>query len=393
MPLPILDLPWWGYLLALLAMTHVTIASVTIFLHRHQAHRALELHPLASHFFRFWLWFTTGMVTREWVAVHRKHHARCDADGDPHSPVRSGLWQVLWHGTELYREAAAQPDTLARYGKGTPDDWLERSLYARHSALGVSLLLIVDVLLFGAIGLTIWALQMIWIPFFAAGVINGVGHFWGYRSFATRDASRNILPWGILIGGEELHNNHHAHAASARLSNHWWEVDLGWLYIRGLALLRLASRIRVAPPSLRRDRLRAQFDTDALRSICTNRLALLAEFARALKGTAGSELRRLRKQGLPRSELSTLRRALRRLLQREDDTLAEPERAVLNRAASDSVVLQTILQMRTELTALWSRAAESGDDLAHRLEAWCQRAEASGIAALREFAFGLRRVA
>src|SRR5688572_17258122 len=215
----VFDLPWWGYVVYTLVLTHITIAAVTIYLHRHQAHRALDLHRAASHFFRFWLWLTTGMVTREWTAVHRKHHAKCESTEDPHSPQKFGLRRVLFEGAELYRIEAAKPDTLERYGHGTPDDWLERNLYSRHKAIGVSLLFVLDVVLFGVVGITIWAVQMLWIPFLAAGVINGVGHYGGYRSFQTDDASRNIVPWAILVGGEELHNNHHAYPASARLSN------------------------------------------------------------------------------------------------------------------------------------------------------------------------------
>ena len=390
MQLALLDLPWWGLIAATLAMTHITIAAVTIFLHRHQAHHALTLHPLVSHFFRFWLWLTTGMVTREWVAIHRKHHARFDAEGDPHSPQRYGLPRVLWQGAELYRDEAAQAETLARYGKGTPDDWLERRLYTPHSALGVGILLVANVVLFGPIGLTIWAVQMIWIPLFAAGVINGVGHYWGYRSFATRDASRNIVPWGILIGGEELHNNHHAYAASARLSNHWWEFDAGWLYIRLLEMAGLARVNRIAP-QLRRRAALARCDAQTLQAICTHRFAVLAQFASALRRTAVRELRALRDRGLGEEGKGlSLRRALRHRLQRDDVELPATEQAALDQAIGASTILQTIFAMRQELAALWSRTSESKEELVHRLEAWCQSAEASGIAALRDFSRSLR---
>ncbi len=232
--------PWWGYAAFVLVTTHITIAAVTIYLHRHSAHRALEFHPAVSHFFRFWLWLTTGMRTKEWTAVHRKHHARVETPEDPHSPQIVGIWKVLFAGTELYKKEAANADTLHRFGEGTPDDWLERRLYTPHTMLGLGIMLVIDVVLFGAIGVTVWAVQMVWIPFFAAGVINGVGHYWGYRNFDTPDASRNIVPWGILIGGEELHNNHHAYPTSARLSKEWWEFDIGWLYIRILTVLGFA---------------------------------------------------------------------------------------------------------------------------------------------------------
>lgn len=239
----ILDLPWWGYVLVALVLTHITIAAVTIFLHRTVTHHALKLHPIVSHFFRAWLWITTGMVTKAWVAIHRKHHAKCETEDDPHSPQVLGIWKVLFEGSELYRKEAKNEYTLARYGKFTPDDWLERNVYGKRDKLGVGSLLVADILLFGPIGLAIWAVQMIWIPFFAAGVINGVGHYWGYRNFPAteKNASTNIVPWGILIGGEELHNNHHRYEYSARFSVKWYELDISWIYIRFLELLGLAK--------------------------------------------------------------------------------------------------------------------------------------------------------
>ena len=243
----IYDLPWWGYVVVTLILTHITIAGVTIFLHRHQAHRALELHPVVSHFFRFWLWLTTGMVTKEWAAVHRKHHAKCETADDPHSPQMQGIDKVLWEGAELYREETRKQETLDKYGHGTPNDWIERNLYSKYTRLGITLMLFINFALFGFLGITVWGIQMLWIPLFAAGVINGIGHYWGYRTFQTEDASRNIVPWGILIGGEELHNNHHAYGSSARLSNRWFEFDIGWLYIRIMEILGLAEVKRLAP--------------------------------------------------------------------------------------------------------------------------------------------------
>jgi stearoyl-CoA desaturase (delta-9 desaturase) len=243
----LLDLPWWGYILVTLLLTHITIASVTIYLHRHQAHRALELHSSVSYFFRFWLWLSTGTVTKEWTAIHRKHHAKCETVSDPHSPQIVGIKKVLLEGAELYRKEAKNCETLKKYGRGTPNDWLERNLYSKHNSLGIILMLTIDLLLFGPIGLTIWAVQMAWIPVTAAGIINGAGHYWGYRNFQPDNASTNIVPWGILIGGEELHNNHHAFIGSAKLSSKWFEFDIGWLYIRTLAVLGLAKIKRVAP--------------------------------------------------------------------------------------------------------------------------------------------------
>ena len=237
----------WQIVAYTLAVTHVTIAGVTIYLHRCQAHRALDLHPVVSHFFRFWLWLSTGMVTREWAAIHRKHHAKCETEQDPHSPQTRGLKKVLLEGSELYREESRNLETLQKYGHGTPDDWIERNLYTRFSFAGVYLTLALNVALFGVIGISVFAVQMLWIPIFAAGVINGLGHWWGYRSWDSPDASTNIAPWGILIGGEELHNNHHAFASSAKLSSKWYEFDIGWMYIRILSILGLATVRRVAP--------------------------------------------------------------------------------------------------------------------------------------------------
>ena len=289
----LIDLSWWGYVLATLALTHVTIASVTIFLHRHQAHRALELHPAASHFFRFWLWLTTGTVTKEWASIHRKHHAKCETVDDPHSPQILGIKKVLLEGAELYRKEARNQETLEKYGRGTPDDWLERNLYSRRSFLGIMLMLTIDLLLFGPIGLTIWAVQMAWIPVTAAGIINGAGHYWGYRNFQPADASTNIVPWGILIGGEELHNNHHAYIGSAKLSNKWYEFDIGWLYIRSLSALGLAKVKRIAP-KVRLDTAKTACDIDTLRAVLANRYEVMAKYAKLLKRTYREELAQLK---------------------------------------------------------------------------------------------------
>lgn len=244
----VFDLPWYGYLTVALVLTHITIAAVTIYLHRHQSHRALELHPIAAHFFRFWLWLTTGMVTKEWVGIHRKHHAKCETPEDPHSPQQVGLPAVLFGGLLLYRKASQDVETMERYGSGTPDDWLERKVYAAHNGKGILLMLVINLLCFGVVpGLLIWITQMVWIPFWAAGVINGVAHFWGYRNFKVADASRNLIPWGIIVGGEELHNNHHAFAASAKLSAKWYEFDIGWLYICLMSYVGLAKVKRAMP--------------------------------------------------------------------------------------------------------------------------------------------------
>ena len=390
MQLSLLDLPWWGLVLVTLGMTHITIAAVTIFLHRHQAHRALEIHPLASHFFRFWLWLTTGMVTREWVAIHRKHHARSDQAEDPHSPQVFGIRKVLFDGVDLYRQESRNAMTLEKYGTGTPDDWIERKLYSLPLPYGLGLMLVIDIILFGPIGLSVWAVQMLWIPFFAAGVINGVAHYWGYRNFAPSDASRNIVPWGLLIGGEELHNNHHAYATSARFSNRWWEFDVGWLYIRLLAMAHLAQ-VRKLAPRIRYNPSKIRCDAGTLQAVITHRYDVLARFAMSLRQTAADEIRSLLAGALSDARHSGLQDVVRRWLQRDAQALAEKERMALEHALHASPVLNTIDAMRQELTALWSRSTATTDQLVNQLEDWCRRAEESGIGALREFSRALRR--
>ena len=383
----IYDLPWWGYVIYTLVMTHVTIAGVTIYLHRHQAHRALDLHPLPSHFFRFWLWLTTGMTTKEWTAIHRKHHAKCETEEDPHSPQIFGIKKVLLEGAELYRKESVNKETLERYGQGTPDDWLERKVYSGHSVLGISLMLIANFVLFGFIGITIWAVQMIWIPLLAAGVINGIGHYWGYRNFQPSDASRNIVPWGILIGGEELHNNHHAYGTSARLSNAWYEFDIGWLYIRVLEMLGLAQVKKIAP-RLKLDTAKTHCDIATLQAVVTHRYEVLAKYAASLRKTCAHEM-----SSLKASAVNVDWRALKRWLHSDTNALPATEREQRERVLKASKVLTTVYTMREELTALWQRSAASKEQLVHQLEDWCRRAEASGIEALQAFSRRLRSYA
>jgi stearoyl-CoA desaturase (delta-9 desaturase) len=384
----LIDLPWWGTVLVTLALTHVTIASITIFLHRAQAHRALDLAPAASHFFRFWLWLTTSAVTKEWVSVHRKHHARCETADDPHSPVILGIRKVLLEGAELYRAAAADPATRERYGHGTPDDWLERHVYSGRRNWGIVLMLAIDLILFGPIGLTIWAVQMLWMPVFAAGIINGAGHYYGYRNFACDDASTNILPWGILIGGEELHNNHHAYGSSAKLSNRWYEIDIGWGYIRIMEMLRLAKVKKIAP-KVRWGEIKHFCDADLLNSVVTHRYDVLTRYARGMKRTYAEELAKLR-ASLP--EGIALKQA-RAWFSRNLADLKADERLHLQTLLAQSPRLETVYSMRQELTALWGRSTASSEQLVKQLQDWCQRAEDSGIEALSQFSLKLRRYA
>ncbi len=382
----VIDMPWWGYVVTTLILTHITIASITIYLHRHSAHRALELHPIPSHFFRFWLWLTTGMVTKQWTAVHRKHHAKCETGDDPHSPVTFGIKKVLLEGSELYRKEAKNPETLKRYGYGTPDDWMERNVYSKHSAKGVALMLIINVILFGPIGITIWAVQMMWAPIFAAGIINGVGHYWGYRNFQAEDASRNVLPWGILIGGEELHNNHHAYATSARLSNKWYEFDIGWLYIRILEMMGLAT-VKKTAPKLRIEKGKTQCDLDTLQAVISHRYEVLAKYTTSLKETFAKEMVHLKEAAV---QYNVDKPTLRRWILADSKTLQEHEREKLSQVLSNAKTLDKVYTMRDELAEIWQRSTASTDELVKQLEDWCRRAEESGIEVLRNFSQRLR---
>jgi len=379
-------LPWWGYILVALLMTHITIAAVTIYLHRHSAHRALDIHPAVAHFFRLWLWLTTGMSTKAWTAIHRKHHAKCETEEDPHSPQILTLEKVLLEGSELYRKEAANQETLDKYGHGTPDDWVERNVYTRTDKGGVAIMLITDVLLFGPLGITIWAIQMLWIPVTAAGVINGVGHYFGYRTFQVEDASTNIVPWGILIGGEELHNNHHAYASSAKLSSKWYEFDIGWLYIRMLETLNLAQVKKLAP-QVKMESGKSKCDLQTLQAVITHRYDVLARFTKSLRATCADELRRMREY---KSGHAIELRAMKRWLHLDAKFVPEQEKAKLDEVLSTSKVLTTVYSMRQELAMLWQRSTANKEQLLSQLEDWCHRAEKSDIAPLRDFSRTLR---
>ena len=380
----LLDLPWWGYIAATLGLTHITIAAVTIYLHRHSAHRALDLHPIVSHFFRFWLWATTGMTTKAWTAIHRKHHAKCETVDDPHSPQIFGIQRVLMTGAELYRVEGSNKDTLEHYGHGTPDDWLEKNVYGVHDRYGIGSMLVINTILFGPIGITIWAVQMMWIPFLAAGVINGIGHWWGYRNFQSEDASTNVVPWGILIDGEELHNNHHAYATSAKLSNRWYEFDIGWMYIRILEIVGLATVKKIAP-RVRLVSTKTQCDVDTLQAVITHRYDVVTRYARSLRVTCAAEM-----QALKARAVSVDGARLKRWLNIDAAALPETERAERAQVISQSKVLSTVYTMRDELAGVWQRSTATKEQLVHTLEDWCHRADNSGIVPLQEFSKTLR---
>ena len=380
---------WWQIVLYTLVTTHITIASVTIYLHRHQAHRAMDLHAIPSHFFRFWLWLGTGQVTKEWVSIHRKHHAKCETIDDPHSPQAHGIKKVFWEGAELYRAESKNKETMVKFGHGTPSDWLERNLYTRYSWQGVGLMMIINLALFGAAGLAVWAVQMAWIPVTAAGIINGIGHYWGYRNFEAPDASTNISPWGIMIGGEELHNNHHTYPTSAKLSVKPYEFDIGWAYIRGLEMLHLA-KVRKTPPQLVLGSVKPVADSQTLEAIIANRYEVMANYAKQLRRTCAVELARLKAQGASTGSAWTNLRIAERWLHRDAEKIPSNLRTQLDSAMDDAPVLKKLVTMREELRLLWTRTNVSAEQLVADLQDWCRRAEESGIAALREFSMQLR---
>lgn len=380
----LLSLSTIGYIGVTLVMTHITIAGVTIFLHRHQSHRALTLHPIVSHFFRFWLWLTTGMVTKEWVAIHRKHHAKCETEEDPHSPRYKGLSTVLIKGAWLYRKETLNEATMEKFGHGTPDDWVERNVYSRFPMIGIILMAILDVMLFGTVGLVIFTVQMLWIPFWAAGVINGLGHFLGYRNFETPDASTNILPWGILIGGEELHNNHHAYAASAKLSNKWWEFDIGWMYIRLMQLFKLAKVKRVSP-RIRHTVGKQVIDIDTVRAVVSDRFHVMKLYgSKVIKPVIDEASQKADHMG------QTLLQRARKLMIREDIQIGAKAQETINNALQQYRKLATVYQFKQRLKSIWIRTSSNQANRVQRLQTWCAEAEQSGIRSLEDFAQYLR---
>jgi stearoyl-CoA desaturase (delta-9 desaturase) len=376
----ILNLPWWGNILAVLIIGHITIIAVTIYLHRCQAHRSLALHPILSHFFRFWLWLTTGMGTKEWVAIHRKHHAFTETQDDPHSPVIYGIKKVLLEGAELYRQEKSNKETMERFGRGTPDDWLERNVYSLSFSYGIFLLLGLYLLLFGIPAITMWALQMLCIPFFAAGVINGLGHYIGYRNFACPDQSRNISIWGILAGGEELHNNHHAFPGSAKLSVKWWEFDIGWVYIRLFQFLRLAKVYRL-PPKVKSISQRTTIDAETVSVIIANRFHLATEYSK----TVLLPLLKEEKSRIGQVSVEFFRQA-KKILVKGD----EPNSKYLSLILEKCEKLNTAYQLQQKLQSIWNHVSSNQKERLEALQEWCKQAEESGIEVLHQFVARLK---
>ena len=374
----------WSLFWYIIVMTHITIASVTIFLHRHQAHRALDLHPAVSHFFRFWLWLTTGMVTKEWAAIHRKHHAKCETVDDPHSPQILGIHTVLWRGADLYKLEVNNQETMDKFGHGTPDDWMEHHVYSKYRWQGVGLMMVINLLLFGAIGGFIWAIQMIWIPFTAAGIINGIGHFWGYRNYDCEDASRNILPLGLIIGGEELHNNHHTFATSAKLSSKWYEIDVGWLYISLLQSLKLAQ-VKKTIPKIRLSKAQV-IDEKLVKRVIKHRYELMAQYSKTLKDAFKQEVRGMK-------DLAKEFADNHHWLCQDENKLSSLHKTRLETLMVANDRMKHLIEMRRELTQIWSRSSATGDQLMEQLHHWCVKAEKSNIQFLQLFSQKLKTLA
>lgn len=376
---------WWQIVLYALATTHITIMGVTIYLHRHQTHRSMDMHAIPAHFFRFWLWLATGQVTKEWVSIHRKHHAKCETVDDPHSPQINGIKKVFWQGAELYRAEAKNMETMSKYGHGTPNDWMERNVYTRYSWQGVGLMMIINLALFGVAGLAVWAVQMAWIPFWAAGVVNGLGHFWGYRNFEAADASTNLSPWGIIIGGEELHNNHHTYPTSAKFSVKPYEFDIGWLYISLMEKVGWAT-VKKVPPRLQLGSVQPVADEKTLEALIAHRYEVMAGFARELRRVGQMEIEALKAR---KADVSVLQ-AANRWLHRDDDKVPAAAKPQIAQARAEHPVLDKMVTMREELRQMWLSTSASREQLASDLQAWCHRAEESGISALRDFSRKLR---
>lgn len=378
-----MDFSGWQMFAYTMIVTHITIASVTIFLHRCQAHRALELHPIPAHFFRFWLWLTTAMVTKEWAAVHRKHHAKCETAEDPHSPQVLGLDTVFWRGADLYKMECQNSETITKYGHGTPDDWLERNVYSRYQWQGVALMMVINLALFGAYGGVIWAIQMMWIPITAAGVINGVGHYFGYRNYDCVDASKNIIPFGILIGGEELHNNHHTFATSAKLSSKWYEFDIGWMYIRILEMCHLA-KVKKSIPQIKTGDLQVP-NAQLLASVLHHRYEIMARYTKTMRQAFTQELSLMK--GLAKEFSDN-----RQWLYKDEEKLTVAEKLELERLIQTNEHIATLIHMRRELSLLWARTHHSKEHLEEQLHTWCKNAEQSKSDYLRKFSLNLRSI-
>lgn len=379
-------LSFWGYFTVLMIFTHITMIAVTVFLHRNQTHRALDLHPIISHFLRFWLWITTGMQTKQWVAVHRKHHAKAESADDPHSPQQYGIAKILFYGADVYREACKNKADMERYGVGTPDDWVEKHIYTPHSSKGRTLLFLINFLLFGLPGVLIFLLQMMWVPFFAAGVINGIAHYWGYRNFECSDAARNIFPLGIFIGGEELHNNHHTFGTSAKFSVKWWEFDIGWFYIKVFSWLKLA-KVKHLPTKLTENPNKLQIDFETVKALIVHRFHVLDNYFHEVVLPIFQE-----EKNKANAQTQTLFRRAKKLLHLENSLINATDKNRLETLLRENINLNTVYNCRMKLQHIWDREIKCQKERLAKLEEWCREAEASGIKALQDFSIQLKTI-
>lgn len=376
----LLGISIWQAITITIITTHVTIASVTIFLHRHQAHRSLDLHPALSHFFRFWLWLTTGINTKEWVSVHRKHHIKCETDEDPHSPLIYGLKTLIFRGAALYRQETAKKETLIQYGQGTPDDWMERNVYSRlSSTIGILSLLTFEITAFGTVGLAMWLIQMAWIPFWAAGIINGVGHVLGYRTFSSKDTSTNMLPWGIVIGGEELHNNHHAFPRSAKLSFKPWEFDIGWLYIKMFSYLGLAKVNSISPDCEESSKPFILNGSNILASLSV-KMRILKQYEKIVLSKALKQeiVKVITSSSQPTPKVKVRERfdQLMSIFTRDKSLLSSSENEMLHNFIKQSDAMRILYEMRDRFSEIWQGIGISVQERVAKIKAWCKEAEA-----------------
>ncbi len=374
----LLNLSFWGYFVFTLVFVQITIAAVTLYLHRSQCHRALDMHPIITHPLRLWLWLTTGMVTKKWVAIHRKHHAKTETAEDPHSPKVLGLKKVLTEGAELYRAESCNQETMDKYGHGTPNDWIENNIYSPYSSKGIFIMLGIDLLLFGVPGITIWAIQMMWIPIFAAGVINGLGHYWGYRNYEVPDSSTNLTPIAFFIGGEELHNNHHTYPSSAKFSLKPWEFDIGWFYIRVLSFFKLA-KVKKLPPKLQTSPHKSTVDIDTVKAVINSRFQVMSQYYRqvmlpTLKANKSSAAKKFH------------------LFRRHEALMNEQAKSQLSDILESRQDLKTVYHYRESLQNVWLRAATSQKELLEALQQWCKQAESSGLDALKDFSAYIKKI-
>lgn len=382
------DWTWWQMLIFFLVTYHLTVITVTVYLHRHMAHQSVDLNPVLRVFFRLWLYFGTGMDPREWTAVHRKHHAVCETEEDPHSPKVYGIKRVLIGGAELYGESIIdnKDGMLEKYTRGCPDNWFERNIFQnRHT--GIMILLGIEIILFGFPGMIIWAGQMMSIPVMAAGVINGIGHYWGYRNYESPDMSKNIVPWGIIVGGEELHSNHHTYPNSAKFSSKWWEFDLGWFYICLFSFLGLAKVHHAGRPATSHDKSKSTIDINTAMGAINDRFRIMADYANKVVNP-------LIKDAMKHADVETksLLKGAKRLLCQDPNMVTDEQenKQKIEQILNVSDRLRTVYQLKLDLQKVWKQRVKSRDEIMSAFKAWMDEAENSGINVVKDFASYLK---